>query len=76
MTIRSTPPTTGAHLGEIPKGTSIVITCVTSGDPVKGATTTDSHWDKVTYWTVSGYVTNTLVKTGAAVDDPGRIPPC
>jgi len=49
---------------------------VIGGDPVRGATTTDSHWDKVTYWTVSGYVTNTLVKTGAAVDDPGRIPPC
>ena len=49
---------------------------MTSGDPVKGAATTNSHWDKATYGTVSGNITNTLVNTGAAVDDPDRIPPC
>jgi uncharacterized protein YgiM (DUF1202 family) len=76
LVIRQEPSASGAELGRIPKGTSIVITCVTAGDPVKGATKTDSHWDKVTVGSVTGYVSNTLVMTGTAVDDPSRIPAC
>jgi hypothetical protein len=76
LTIRATPKTTASRLGSIPKGTSITITCVTTGEPVKGATKTDSHWDKVTFGSVTGYVSNTLVKTGAAIDDPKQIPAC
>jgi hypothetical protein len=74
--IRSTPAKTGTELGKIPRGTKVAVACTATGDPVKGATKTDSQWDKVTYGAVTGYVTNTLMATGAAVDDPSRIPPC
>ncbi len=76
VVIRATPARTGAVLGKVPKGTRLSVTCVAVGEPVRGATTADAHWDKVTYDAVTGYVSNTLVATGPAVDDPAQIPPC
>ena len=74
--IRSIPARAGAGLGKIPKGTQVTISCVATGEPVAGATKVDDHWDKVTYGAVTGYVSNTLMATGAAVDDPTVIAPC
>jgi hypothetical protein len=76
VAIRSGPTTADQQLGKIPKGTDVVITCTVVGQPVKGATRTDAHWDKVTVGAITGYVANLLVDTGAAIDDPTRIPPC
>jgi len=74
--IRSGPAKSAAQVGKLPKGTQVAVTCTVTGDPVKGATKTDSHWDKITYGAVTGYVTNTLMATGAAIDDPTVIPAC
>jgi len=43
---------------------------------VTGRAKTDNLWDKVTYGNVTGFITNTLVATGAAIDDPTVIPAC
>jgi uncharacterized protein YraI len=76
VTIRSSPATSGTRLGKLPRGTRVAVICTTIGDPVRGATKTDSHWDKITYDAVTGYVSNTLMATGTAIDDPTLIPPC
>ena len=76
VVIRATPARSGAVLGKIPKGTRVAVTCVATGESVRGATRADDHWDSVTYDAVTGYVSNTLMATGAAVEDPTRIPAC
>ena len=74
--IRSGPSKTASDLGTIPKGTSIVIVCVTTGEQVKGATSTDSRWNKVIYGSITGYVSNTLIATGTATTLPNTSPSC
>jgi len=76
VTLRASPDPTALALGKIPRGTQVTVECTAVGSPVKGRTKTDSHWDKVTYGNATGFITNTLVATGAAIDDPTVIPAC
>jgi len=76
VNLRSATNSKGKALAKIPAGTAVVVQCVGKGETVERAKKSDARWDKVTYNTLSGYVSNAYVDTKGDIDDPKKIPPC
>lgn len=71
VTFRATPSTSGTSLGSINSGTTITITCQTTGTTVSGKYGTSNIWDKTTTGGKTGYVSDAYVYTGS----DGRVAP-
>jgi hypothetical protein len=75
VTIYQSPQTNSAAVGSIAAGTSVQVSCITTGDTVPGPYGPDYHWDEVTYNGVRGFVTDEYVDTKDNAHN-GVIPTC
>jgi hypothetical protein len=63
LNVRSGPHTTDAAVGSVANGSTVTISCQTTGTSVTGTYGTSNIWDKIT--SPVGYVSDTYIYTGS-----------
>jgi len=76
VTLRADATSASAAVGRVPSGTKVTVECVKVGEAVAGPHGPDPHWDRVTFKSVTGYITNTLTSPSPGVPAADRLPGC
>ncbi len=76
VNIRTEPTSTSASVAVVPSGSQVTVECVTTGEQITGPYGPTDKWDRITWNSTKGYVTDEYVESGDDVDDPSIIPAC
>ena len=74
--VLDSPSAAGTTLETIAAGAQVAVQCKASGTVVNGPWGPDPWWDKVTYASATGYVTDEYVDTKGDESDPTKVPQC